>query len=111
MKGLTVDVYRGAEGFDGTAGGPSGRFKGFTLIGDEIPPVHAVHRDRPAIILKVENGHPRLVPLEFLDPRKVHTAFGGNFGWSTEVYWTSILRAHGLPEILGPIKIFDHVIR
>jgi hypothetical protein len=102
MKGLIVEVYRGAEIGDCTNGGPSSKVKGFTLIDDEVPGIFEPTEDRPALVLvrRVVFGKPYIhaVPYSMKDEQ---TMMGGNF------VYTSDSRLRAVSQY--PIPVHDRV--
>jgi hypothetical protein len=101
--GLIISVYRAADGFEGTNGGPSSKVDEFTLIGPTIAPIFVPDEKRPAIRI-VE--HCRRPGYLYLLPDSLAgrwTITGGNFAWCYDSRVREVMRY--------PLPIHDRVRR
>lgn len=101
-KGMTVQVYRNACGWECTNGGPSSRFHTFCLTGPGVPQLFEPSADVPELVLVIDQccgvERQRAIPREMLDA-DLWTMFGGNFVYSSDSRFPS----------RAPIKVHDRV--
>ena len=87
QKGMSVDVYRNAHGYDTTRDGISSEAKSFLLVGEGVAEVFSEHPDTPTMYLikRVLWGK----QADYICPDKdgmYHNGymFGGNFAYSSD---------------------------
>jgi hypothetical protein len=97
LKGMSVSVYRDADGGDCTLGGISSKYKRLILVGACVPEIFEETEDCPSILLKIHMGQPIAVP----DTDK-WTMMGGNFLYTCD----SRFRENVNPY---PIRIHDRI--
>lgn len=95
MKGMIVEVFRRADGYDCTNGGVSSKHAAFVLVGEGVPELAEADERYPVLFLE-RNGNfgYRAVPGE-----PGWKMFGGNFIYSSDGRFWELSR--------GPIPIHD----
>lgn len=87
MKGLTVSVYRDADGTDCSNRGVTSRFKRLTLVDPMIDEIFEATPDCPALVLvrRTIGGRPYIhaVPADLVGSGKI-IMFGGNYVASSD---------------------------
>lgn len=120
MKGLTLNVYRHADG-DFTNGGVSSRHTRLTLVGvrrngvvSELPKYAQVvepREDAPAVVL-VESALPHLEgphiePVDY-DTSGTPPMFGGNYAASSDSRWSELGDVFGHGRI-SAVRVHDRI--
>lgn len=133
IKGLTLNVYRSADGMDCTAGGISSKHTQFTLVGTLEPAgaerantvkpmpkdsrVFAPTKDRPAVALEVRHiGGPVLSIVPVIQAgeneyRRTYpwTMAGGNYAETSDSRLGELIRSITGQGHYGAISVHDRV--